>query len=138
MTAARCALPVIDDRGARMCGALATTTRTVHDVELTLCATCAAVVDTNPSDPKARRLTPEEIAAAHDLDNLVHLARRRPAPKGNAKGRTVVRFDRSELKRLDVLRASLGWPSRAGIVRAFVHFGLDMVERTKPTTGGAT
>jgi hypothetical protein len=67
---------------------------------------------------------------APSLDDLAHLARRTPAPKGHAKARAVVRFDRSELHRLDALDGS----SRAAIVRAFVLCGLAMMESTPVQT----
>jgi hypothetical protein len=55
----RCGLPVLDTEGrARICGAPATTTRTVRGVDFTVCALCAASVDAQGDDPKARRLAP--------------------------------------------------------------------------------
>ncbi len=73
---------------------------------------------------------------AHTLDDLAHLARSTPARKGFAKGRTVIRFDKRDLRRLDGLRAKLGWPSRAAIVRVFVHWGLDMVDAAPASKEG--
>jgi hypothetical protein len=66
------------------------------------------------------------------LKNLAELARRAPALKGYRKVRTVVRFDKSEVQRLDALRGKLGWPSRAALVRVFVLWGLSVVETLPP------
>jgi hypothetical protein len=73
------------------------------------------------------------------LESLASLAQRTPAPKGHAKTRTVVRFDRSERQRLDALRPKLGGASRAAIVRVFVLWGLALVESEPPhaADGGA-
>jgi hypothetical protein len=46
-------------------------------------------------------------------------------PHGPPKARTVVRFDRDEVGRLDALRARLGGASRAAVARALVRWGLD-------------
>jgi hypothetical protein len=68
----------------------------------------------------------------HSLDDLARFAQRTPAPKGSRKRRTVVRFDRSEVQRLDALRPKLGGVSRAAIVRVFVLWGLALVESLPP------
>ena len=68
----------------------------------------------------------------HSLDDLTRLAQRTPAPKGCRKVRAVVRFDRSEVQRLDALRPKLGGASRAAIVRAFVLWGLASAESLPP------
>jgi hypothetical protein len=62
MIGARCNLPVLDaeDR-ARVCGATATMTRTVEDVEFSACAACAAALDAG----EVRREAP---AIAEQLD----------------------------------------------------------------------
>lgn len=69
---------------------------------------------------------------APSLKSLADLARRTPAPAGHTKARTVVRFDKSEVQRLDALRSKLGGPSRAAIVRVFVLWGLSVVETLPP------
>jgi hypothetical protein len=60
LPAERCGLPVLDTEGrARICGAPATTTRTVREVDFTACDACAANVDAQgPNDVTARRLAP--------------------------------------------------------------------------------
>lgn len=59
MTGNRCAFPVIDvENRARGCGAPATTTRTTYGVELDACDACAANVDAQGVEPKARREAP--------------------------------------------------------------------------------
>jgi hypothetical protein len=55
----RCGLPVLDTEGrARICGAPATTTRTVRGVDFTACDECAANVDKHGPNVEARRLAP--------------------------------------------------------------------------------
>jgi hypothetical protein len=84
------------------------------------------------------------------MDDLARLAARVVSPAGQRKGRTVVRFDRADLSRLDALRASLSRlpsalgarPSRAALVRVLVDWGLDRVEAlasgaTLPPSTGA-
>jgi hypothetical protein len=59
LTGTRCGLPVLDTEGrARICGAPATTTRTVRGVDFTVCDACAASVDAQGDEPMARRLAP--------------------------------------------------------------------------------
>jgi hypothetical protein len=74
---------------------------------------------------------------APSLDDLARLASRSPAPKGCRKSRAVVRFDRSEVQRLDALRPKLGGASRAAIVRVFVLWGLAQVEALPPSSAEA-
>jgi hypothetical protein len=72
LPAARCGLPVLDTEGrARICGAPATTTRTVRGVEFTACDACAASVDAQGDEPMARRLTPEPAASRRCVAGLV-------------------------------------------------------------------
>jgi hypothetical protein len=60
----RCDLPVVDgEKLDLLCGAPATTTRTVDGVEFDACAACATAVDAQGDAFKARRLSPEESAA---------------------------------------------------------------------------
>jgi hypothetical protein len=60
MAGDRCGLPIMDAQNhARICGAPATTTRTVRGVKFTTCGTCAAAVDAQgPDDYTARRISP--------------------------------------------------------------------------------
>jgi hypothetical protein len=73
------------------------------------------------------------------LTQRIDRARGHGQGHGTAKRRTVVRFDRRDVERLDALRARLGGASRAAVVRAFVLLVLDMVDAAAPaTTEGGT
>jgi hypothetical protein len=59
------------EKRARVCGEPATTTRTVYGEKLDACAACAASIDAQGDEPKARRLAPEPQPfdmAAHDAE----------------------------------------------------------------------
>ena len=68
------------------------------------------------------------------IDTLASTVRSTPAAKGHAKSRTAVRFDRREVRRLDVLCAQLDNASRAALVRALVRWGLDAIDAVAPAT----